>query len=155
MCTALFTQNLKDMRGGTRCVIQAQINCSAHKAISTFLQNASHLKYNHSADIRSIRSSTAICMPQLLERRLSTLNFWPSLEHQRNYLRTECLYAIGAGWTKSGCKDNVLNKHTQHCYILMDIFTNIPPKYPTGYKKGRFKTAFSISCSVYGYCTGT
>lgn len=37
MCTALFTQNLKDMRGGTRCVIQAQINCSAHKAISTFL----------------------------------------------------------------------------------------------------------------------
>lgn len=42
MCTALFTQNLKDMRG-TRCVILAQINCSAHKAISTFLQNASHL----------------------------------------------------------------------------------------------------------------
>lgn len=37
MCTALFTQNLKDMRDGTRCVIQAQINCSAHKAISTFL----------------------------------------------------------------------------------------------------------------------
>lgn len=43
MCTALFTQNLKDMRDGTRCIIQAQINCSAHKAISTFLQNASHL----------------------------------------------------------------------------------------------------------------
>lgn len=128
----------------TLSVIETQINRSVHKGTLRFTTNALHLKYNQSADIRSTSSPADTYNMQLLKWQLLTLNFRPLLEHQRDNFQAKCLCAIGAGWTKSGCKDNVLNKHTQHCCILMDIFTNIPTKYPTGYKKGRLKTVFSI-----------